>query len=323
MSTAKEQVLKIIGQLPDDVSADDIFSEIQSKLQVDAGLKELDESKSNGKEKMIEHIKSKLNDNDKILPKLCSNEKKLLNIIFPQKLSIKINNNDYKIKKKKESDLDNNRLLYDLGNNRPLYCDRVLSSQNGSNDKIWIECKPTSHLLPINCGHTPEKITLGKDAVLLDIARLLSLVENKNDIRMIITSSQKKLLEYYGEKTCCGNNISYLLKCYMKNIHNKSKISQQYPFFFFLSDYKHLDILPTEKNRKKNVELYYNAKLSFYLLHPINSCIPIIIFIDGGKIRITVYRDIDNPKNEGNSISFNMGEAKNHANFIGDYFPAS
>jgi predicted transcriptional regulator len=41
----KEQVIQLIQQVPDDVTIDDILSELYFKLQVDEGLKELDEGK--------------------------------------------------------------------------------------------------------------------------------------------------------------------------------------------------------------------------------------------------------------------------------------
>ena len=45
MEGTKEQVIKMIQALPEDVSVDDIMAEIYFKLQVDAGLRELDEGK--------------------------------------------------------------------------------------------------------------------------------------------------------------------------------------------------------------------------------------------------------------------------------------
>jgi len=41
----KERVIQMIQDLPDDVSLDDIMAELYFRLQVDAGLKELDEGK--------------------------------------------------------------------------------------------------------------------------------------------------------------------------------------------------------------------------------------------------------------------------------------
>ncbi len=45
MPAIKEQVIKMIRVLPDNVTVDEIMAELHFKLQVDAGLKELDEGK--------------------------------------------------------------------------------------------------------------------------------------------------------------------------------------------------------------------------------------------------------------------------------------
>jgi hypothetical protein len=45
MQATKEKIIQMIQQLPDDVTVDDIFSELYFKLQVDLGLRELDEGK--------------------------------------------------------------------------------------------------------------------------------------------------------------------------------------------------------------------------------------------------------------------------------------
>ncbi len=45
MSGVKKEVIKMIQSLPDEVTIDDIMEELYFKLQVDAGLKELDEGK--------------------------------------------------------------------------------------------------------------------------------------------------------------------------------------------------------------------------------------------------------------------------------------
>ena len=45
MESVKNQVIQIIKQLPDSVTVDDIFSELYFKLQVNAGLRELDAGK--------------------------------------------------------------------------------------------------------------------------------------------------------------------------------------------------------------------------------------------------------------------------------------
>ena len=46
MAGMKEQVIRLIEALPDDVTADDVLAEIYFKIQVDAGLKELDAGQS-------------------------------------------------------------------------------------------------------------------------------------------------------------------------------------------------------------------------------------------------------------------------------------
>ncbi len=45
MYALKEQVKRMVDAMPDDVTVDDIIAELFFKLQVDAGLKELDEGK--------------------------------------------------------------------------------------------------------------------------------------------------------------------------------------------------------------------------------------------------------------------------------------
>jgi len=45
MIGVKQQVIEMIQLLPDEVSIDDIMAELYFKLQVDAGLRELDEGK--------------------------------------------------------------------------------------------------------------------------------------------------------------------------------------------------------------------------------------------------------------------------------------
>jgi hypothetical protein len=39
----KQEVMRMIGSLPEDVTIDDIMAELYFRLQVDAGLKELDD----------------------------------------------------------------------------------------------------------------------------------------------------------------------------------------------------------------------------------------------------------------------------------------
>jgi predicted transcriptional regulator len=45
MLGVKQQVMKMIESLPDEITVDDIMAELYFKMQVDAGLKELDEGK--------------------------------------------------------------------------------------------------------------------------------------------------------------------------------------------------------------------------------------------------------------------------------------
>ena len=45
MENVKDQVIKLINSLPDDVTVDDVMAELYFKLQIDAGLSELDEGK--------------------------------------------------------------------------------------------------------------------------------------------------------------------------------------------------------------------------------------------------------------------------------------
>ena len=45
MNALKTQVIEMIKKLPDNITVDDIFSELYFKLQVDTGLKQLDEGK--------------------------------------------------------------------------------------------------------------------------------------------------------------------------------------------------------------------------------------------------------------------------------------
>lgn len=45
MAGVKEQVIKMIQNLPEDASVEDIMAELYFRLQVDAGLEELDEGK--------------------------------------------------------------------------------------------------------------------------------------------------------------------------------------------------------------------------------------------------------------------------------------
>lgn len=46
MRKVKEQVIQMIESLPEDVTVDEIMAELYFKLQVDAGLRELDEGQA-------------------------------------------------------------------------------------------------------------------------------------------------------------------------------------------------------------------------------------------------------------------------------------
>lgn len=45
MTGVKDRVIKMIQNLPEDASIEDIMAELYFRLQVDAGIKELDEGK--------------------------------------------------------------------------------------------------------------------------------------------------------------------------------------------------------------------------------------------------------------------------------------
>jgi len=58
----KEDVIQLINELPDNSTIDDIMEELYFKLQVDEGLKELDEGKGIAHEEVKERV-SKWNKN--------------------------------------------------------------------------------------------------------------------------------------------------------------------------------------------------------------------------------------------------------------------
>lgn len=45
MSDIKQEVIQLVQSLPDTITLDDIMAELYFKMQVDAGLQELDEGK--------------------------------------------------------------------------------------------------------------------------------------------------------------------------------------------------------------------------------------------------------------------------------------
>ncbi len=56
MGKIKEQVIQMIQTLPDEVTVDEVMAELYFKLQVDAGLRELDEGKGIPHEEVEERI---------------------------------------------------------------------------------------------------------------------------------------------------------------------------------------------------------------------------------------------------------------------------
>lgn len=52
MAKVKDKVIQMIKSLPEDISIDEIIAELYFKLQVDAGLRELDEGKGIPHEKI-------------------------------------------------------------------------------------------------------------------------------------------------------------------------------------------------------------------------------------------------------------------------------
>jgi hypothetical protein len=63
MEKIKEEVIKMIQTMPDDINLSDILDELYFKLQVDNGLKELDEGR------WISHEEVELRLNDKCMRK--------------------------------------------------------------------------------------------------------------------------------------------------------------------------------------------------------------------------------------------------------------
>ncbi len=61
MTGVKEQVIQMIQNLPEDVSVEDIMAELYFRLQVDAGLKELDEGKGIPHEEVEKRMSKWLN----------------------------------------------------------------------------------------------------------------------------------------------------------------------------------------------------------------------------------------------------------------------
>lgn len=61
MAGVKEQVIKMIQNLPDEVSVEEIMAELYFRLQVDAGLKDLDEGKGISHEEVEKRMSKWLN----------------------------------------------------------------------------------------------------------------------------------------------------------------------------------------------------------------------------------------------------------------------
>jgi predicted transcriptional regulator len=61
MAGVKQQVIQLIQALPDDVTVDDVMAELYFKLQVDAGLKELDEGRGIPHEEVEKRMSKWLN----------------------------------------------------------------------------------------------------------------------------------------------------------------------------------------------------------------------------------------------------------------------
>lgn len=45
MEAEKEKIIKMISEMPEDIGIDDVIEKLYFKIQVDSGLKELDERK--------------------------------------------------------------------------------------------------------------------------------------------------------------------------------------------------------------------------------------------------------------------------------------
>jgi len=45
MAIVKDQIIQLVESMPDDLEVDEVMEELYFKIQVDAGLKELDEGK--------------------------------------------------------------------------------------------------------------------------------------------------------------------------------------------------------------------------------------------------------------------------------------
>ncbi|MCL4322664.1 MAG: hypothetical protein M1478_07380 [Deltaproteobacteria bacterium] len=59
MKMVKKEVIQLIQSLPDDININDIMDELYFKLQVDSGLKELEEGKWISHEDVEQKLKEK------------------------------------------------------------------------------------------------------------------------------------------------------------------------------------------------------------------------------------------------------------------------
>ncbi|MDA8305131.1 MAG: hypothetical protein M0016_08205 [Deltaproteobacteria bacterium] len=59
MKMVKKEVIQLIQSLPDDININDIMDELYFKLQVDSGLKELEEGKWISQEDVEQKLKEK------------------------------------------------------------------------------------------------------------------------------------------------------------------------------------------------------------------------------------------------------------------------
>ena len=56
MSKVKSQIIKMIKDLPEEVSIDDIIAELYFRLQIDKGLKQLDEGNYISHKEVVERM---------------------------------------------------------------------------------------------------------------------------------------------------------------------------------------------------------------------------------------------------------------------------
>jgi predicted transcriptional regulator len=61
MSKVKSQIIKMIKDLPEEASIDDIIAELYFRLQVDKGLKELDEGNYISHKEVVERMSKWIN----------------------------------------------------------------------------------------------------------------------------------------------------------------------------------------------------------------------------------------------------------------------